>query len=121
MQVRSRIVAREVKSEDRFDLYAGTPPMEALRAVISMAASHKQIFSVMHIDVLRTYFRARAQELVLVRLQWRTDSAPTLIIGLLKKYVRHTGRSKQQEACLARGHQQLGTSAGTQLEEPFSS
>ena len=31
MQIRSRIVAREFKSDDRPDLYAGTPPLEALK------------------------------------------------------------------------------------------
>ena len=41
VQIRSRIVAREFESEDRPDLYAGTPPMEASRAVISISASHE--------------------------------------------------------------------------------
>ena len=40
MQIRSRIVAREFGSGDRPDLYAGTPPLEALKAIISIAASH---------------------------------------------------------------------------------
>ena len=38
MQIRSRIVAREFKSGDRPDLYAGTPQVEALKAIISIAA-----------------------------------------------------------------------------------
>ena len=39
MQIRSRIVAREFKSDDRPDLYAGTLPLEAkLKAIISIAA-----------------------------------------------------------------------------------
>ena len=42
MQIRSRIVAREFKSDDRPDLYAGTPPLEALTAIISIAANHKE-------------------------------------------------------------------------------
>ena len=32
MQTRSRMCAREFKSDDRPDLYAGTPPLEALKA-----------------------------------------------------------------------------------------
>ena len=40
MQIRSRIVARRFKSGDRPDLYAGTHPVEALRAIISIAVSH---------------------------------------------------------------------------------
>ena len=47
--LRSRIVAREFKSAERPDLYAGTPPPEALKAIISIAASPE--FSLMHVDV----------------------------------------------------------------------
>ena len=46
-QIRSRMCAREFKSDDRPDLYAGTPPLDALKAVTSIAANH------MHIDVSR--------------------------------------------------------------------
>ena len=55
MQILSRIVAREFKSGDRPDLYAVTLPLEALRAVISKAASHIPEFSLMHVDVSRAY------------------------------------------------------------------
>ena len=59
MQIRSRICARE---------YAGTPPLEALKAIISIAANHKETFSIMHIDVSRAYFHAKAHRPVLIRL-----------------------------------------------------
>ena len=36
--------ARESKSDDRTDLSAGTPPLEARKAMISIAANHKQHF-----------------------------------------------------------------------------
>ena len=86
MQIRSRIVAREFNSEDRLDLNAGTPPLEALRPIISIAANHKQTFSIMHIDVSRAYFHARAQKLVLVRLPVEDRiGADAGKIGLLKK------------------------------------
>ena len=61
-------IAREFKSDDRPDLYAGTPPLEALKAIISIAANQKETFPVMHIDVSRAYFHAQAQRLVLIRL-----------------------------------------------------
>ena len=67
MQIRSRKCAREFKSDDRPDLYAGTPPLEALKAIISIAANHKGTFSIMHIDVSRGYFHAKAQRPVLIR------------------------------------------------------
>ena len=67
MQIRSRMCAREFKSDDRPDLYAGTPPLEALKAIISIAADNKEKFSIMHIDVSRAYFHAKAQRPVLIR------------------------------------------------------
>ena len=36
---RSRLVAREIKRDDRPDLFAATPPLEALKVIISMCAS----------------------------------------------------------------------------------
>ena len=35
MKIKSRIVARGIKRDDRTDLYAGTLPLEALKAIIS--------------------------------------------------------------------------------------
>ena len=61
MYNRSRTVARESKSDDRPDLHAGAPPSEVLKAIISIAANHKETFSVMHIDVSRAYFHANVQ------------------------------------------------------------
>ena len=62
MQIRSRIVVREFKSGDWPDLYAETPPLEALKAIISIAASHSPEFSLIHADVSSAYFHAKAQE-----------------------------------------------------------
>ena len=86
MQMRSRIIAREFKNEDRPDVCAGTPPLEALKCIISIAASHKKTFSVMHIDESRAYFHAKAQRPVLVRLPVEDRvGADAGKIGLLKK------------------------------------
>ena len=49
-------------SDNRPDLYAGTPPLDALKAMISIAAHQKETFSIMHIDVPRAYFHAKAQK-----------------------------------------------------------
>ena len=86
MRIRSRIVAREFKSADRPGLHAATPSLEALRTVISIAANHKDTFSIMHIDVSRAYFHAKAQRLVLVRLRVEDRiGADAREIGLMKK------------------------------------
>ena len=43
-------------------------PLEALKAIISIVASHSPEFSLMQVDVSRAYFRAKAQRFVLVKL-----------------------------------------------------
>ena len=86
MQIRSGFVAREFKSGDRPDLYAGTPQLEALKAVVSFAASHSPEFSLMHVDVSRAYFHAKAQRPVLVKLSAEDCSKKDRgKIGLLKQ------------------------------------
>ena len=86
MQIRSRMCAREFKNDDRPDLYAGTPPLEALKAIISIAANHKETFSIMHIDVSRAYFHAKAQRPVLIRLPAEDKMGPDAgKVGLMKK------------------------------------
>ena len=42
-------------------MYAGTPPLKALSAIVSIAASHSPEFSLMRVDVSRAYFPAKAQ------------------------------------------------------------
>ena len=57
-------MAREFKRGDKQDLHAETPPLDTSKAIISIAANHKQTFSIMRIDVSRAYFHAKAQKLV---------------------------------------------------------
>ena len=86
VQIRSRIVARDFKRGDRPDLYAGTLPLEALKAMISIAASHSPEFSLMHVDVSRAYFHAKAQRPVLVKMPAEVCSGKDRRkIGLVKK------------------------------------
>ena len=55
MQIKSGLVTRDFESEDRPDLHAKTPPLEALNAIISIVANHKLTSSIMHTDVSRAY------------------------------------------------------------------
>ena len=74
------------KSGDRPDLYAGALPPEVLKAIISIAASLSQEFSLMHVDVSCAYFRAKAPRPVLVKLPAEDCSGKDEgKIGLLKK------------------------------------
>ena len=74
------------KVHDRPDLYAGTPPLEALKATISIAANNRETFSIMHIDVSRAYFHAKAQRPVLIRLPVEDRTGTDAVkVGLMKK------------------------------------
>ena len=68
---RSRLVAKEIKKDCRWDLFAATPPLEALRMVVSCAASQGARGShwrIMTHDVSRAYFYAPATRRVFVQL-----------------------------------------------------
>ena len=122
MQIRSRMCAREFKSDARPDLYAGTLPLEALKAIMSIAANLKKTFPITHIHVSRAYFHAKAQRPVLIRLPVEetmgTDGGK---VGLMKKSMYGTRDAAQQLGTwLARARQELGFQTWTQLEESVS-
>ena len=76
--------------------------MEASRAFNSIAANRKHTFSIMHINVSRAPFHARAQRLVLVRLPVEDRIGANADNWSVEEgYVRHTGRSKQLGGVLA--------------------
>ena len=63
--IRSRMVGRELKLDNRLELFATTPPLEALRIICSICASHQHRFHgmdfrMMSIDVRRAYFYAKS-------------------------------------------------------------
>ena len=111
IQIRSRIVAREFKSGDSPDVYAGTPPLELLKAIISIAASHSPEFSLMHVDVLFACFHAKAHRPVLVKLPAEGCSGKDKgKIGLLKKSMQQaSGKETGKGMC-----RKLGLRAGAQ-------
>ena len=68
---RARLVGREIKMDNRLDLFAGTPPLESLRMVTSICASNQSgsnPFRIMTVDVKRAYFYATADRPVSVKL-----------------------------------------------------
>ena len=75
---RSRIVAMEVKKDNRLDLFAPTPPLEAMKLVVSNAASdgtkgREKVL--MTIDIKRAYFYAQSIRETYVELP-REDYEP---------------------------------------------
>ena len=68
---RARLVGREVAYDKRDDLYAATPPLESLKAVLSLCASRQGGRSpsrIMALDVVRAYFYAPATRAVYIQI-----------------------------------------------------
>ena len=61
VNVRSRLVAKEFNNKKCDDLFAGTPPVEAMRAIISTAASRTTPKTLMTVDVSRAYMYAKCR------------------------------------------------------------
>ena len=70
-QYRSRLVAREIKRDNRPDLFAATPPLEAMRSIISIAATkfkRNKNQKLMLCDISRAYFYVGVRRRVFVQL-----------------------------------------------------
>ena len=74
---RSRIVAKEIRTDSRPDLFAATPPLEAIKILLSAAVTEGLGFTkgqrlrgmkLDFIDVRRAYFQAKARRSVYVKL-----------------------------------------------------
>ena len=65
---RSRLVAREINTYKRDDLFAATPPLEALKMIISMAATGNRGEVIMVNDISRAFFHAKVTRDVYVQL-----------------------------------------------------
>ena len=68
VNVRSRLVAKEFNNKKCDDLFAGTPPVEAMRAIISMAASGATPKTLMTVDVSRAYMYAKCRNEMYVEM-----------------------------------------------------
>jgi hypothetical protein len=64
---RSRLVGRELNLYKRDDLFAGTPPLESLRMIMSRCSSRKN-HVVMAVDVKRAYFYAPATRPIFIEI-----------------------------------------------------
>ena len=74
LNYRARLVGRELALTKRHDLFAATPPLEALRMLISLVASKQgqkrgsDNFILMTNDVKRAYFYAPATRPIYIRI-----------------------------------------------------
>ena len=64
---RSMLVAREINTHKRGDLSAATPPLEALKIILSMTTTSNKGELIMINDVGRAFFHARAKRQVYVQ------------------------------------------------------
>ena len=70
-KIRCRLVGREIARERRDDLFAGTPPLESLRAILALCASRqsqKKPARIMALDVSRAYFYAPATRAIHIHI-----------------------------------------------------
>ena len=65
---RSRLVAREINTYKRDDIFVATPPLEALKVTLSLATSGNKGEMLMINDISRAFFHAPAKHKVYVQL-----------------------------------------------------
>ncbi len=65
---RSRLVAKEIKTEERLDLFAATPPLETLKMLLMKLARKSGSYKLLHVDVSRAYMHAKATRTVYVEI-----------------------------------------------------
>merc|ERR1712218_164332 len=58
---RSRIVAREINTHKRDDLFAATPRLEAVKLILPMTASANKGEVIMVNDISRAFFHAKVE------------------------------------------------------------
>ena len=101
-EYRSRLVAKEINTSRREDLFAATPPLEAKKILFSMAVTEgigyqpgckNQGYKLEFIDVRRAYFHAEARRKVYVELP-EEDREPGMC-GRLKKAMYGTREAAQ--------------------------
>ncbi len=68
---RARLVGRELNTEARLDLFAATPPLESLKLICSICASHQDQanpYVLLSVDVKRAYFYAKARRPIYIEI-----------------------------------------------------
>ena len=97
--IRARLVGKEIKTDNRLDMFAATPPLEAKKFLFSLAATgggtdaHLGEYKVLFIDIKRAYMYAPETREVYVALP-EQDSTPGMC-GLLNKSMYGTRGAAQ--------------------------
>ena len=107
VNVRSRLVAKEFNNKKCDDLFAGTPPVEAMRAIISMAASGATPKTLMTVDVSRAFLHAKCKSEMYVelcpealkRMEMRNAAGGWQRPCTAREVPRRTGSTKSNGEC----------------------
>ena len=68
---RARLVGREIKTDERLDLFVATPPLESLRYIVSKCATNQSgsgRYCMLSSDIKRAYFYAKAVRPVFIEI-----------------------------------------------------
>ena len=77
---RARLVGREIKIDDRPDLFAAIPPLESLRMILPICAHHQhddEPYRIPSSDMKRAYFFAKAKRSIFIEILVQTESQGT--------------------------------------------
>lgn len=111
---RSRLVGKEIKNDNRMDLFAATPPLESLKFILSDATTGWDRKSLSFVDVSRAYFYAKARRDVCVEIpseDW--EEGDDWRCGKLNLSMYGTRDAAQNwEACYQEAFKSLGFESG---------
>ncbi len=110
-QIRSRFVVKEIATYKSDDFFAATPPLEALRLLLSMAASSGHDIKVEVLDARKAHLHAFAKRTVFVQLPPEL-SAPGYCARLVRCLYGTRDAPKCWEAFLAEQLVALGFARG---------
>ena len=68
---RARLVGTEIKTNERHDLFAATPPLESLRCIVSKGATNQSgsgRYCMLSSDIKRAYFYAKVARPVFIEI-----------------------------------------------------
>ena len=81
--IRCRLVCQEVNTYDSDKFFAATPPLEALRLIVSFAAEDQRR-QISLVDISRAYFNAKIKRQVFVKLPPEAGYGPDMVAVLDK-------------------------------------
>jgi hypothetical protein len=120
-EYRSRLVAMEIATGKRDDLFAATPPLEAIKVLLSLAVTEgvgfhpgnrKGGMKLDFIDVRRAYFHAKARRSVFVELP-KEDEEPGMCGELLQSMYGTRDAAQNWEREYHEMAESLGFTRGT--------